>query len=693
MTTTVNTTPPKDKKELVAWANKLKDAGYATPEFQAKQNLSFFLGRQWDVWNPAIRRFDTPTPHRGDPNAPVRVTVNKIAGIGERVIARLMKTAPIPECRPVTDTAADVNSAKVGTRILDHEWNRLELEQILMELYFWVVPVGWSFLHVRWNPDAGSLVGEDQKTGAPVRQGEVTVEEVPAFELRVDPNARHFRDAQWCCRTTAMTKEAVFEQYGIVPEGATTTDSLSSEWRFGDLDEGRRGSGGLPHAKSDNQFVAVHQLWVLPSRANPQGLVVTWAGTTVLDGPLDFPYDHGRLPFIAFNLLPALGSGPAGRTWVTDLISLQKDYNDARSREATQRRVMTPKILAAKGQIDADRVSSRVEVISYNPTGPDPKWLIPDSSWLAQYETAMNRSDQEMGERAGQNDATSGNAASSAAAATVMALQEADETKLAISSKELAMGVKALGWQILMLVKQFWSESRTVRTWSREGELEVAQFSGSDLENQLDVHVSSESSLPRSKAARTQLAIDLRREGVLGQDPRTFLRLLDIPGTDLLLETLNIDAKHAEREHAKIYAGETVEVQTWHNGPVHIQVHGDEMKSEEYENKTPEEQAAFYGHLMAHLEVEQAKMMSAAQMAGGGIEDTPGAENPSGANGEPIDPLTGKPRDPNTVLAGMAPSDLRGSTAAGNAGVVGGMGNPGPVPGQNRDDVAYRTGN
>jgi hypothetical protein len=676
---------PEDKKALVTWAQEKLDCAYKLPEYQGKQNLAFFLGHQHGVWNKDRSRFDNPRQHRGDNNAPVRVKVNKIAGLGERVIARLLKSTPIPECRPVTDTNADVNSAKFGTRILSHESQRLSLEQKLLELYFWVVPLGDSFFHVRWDPDEGPLAGTDEETGEPVAQGEIMLDEVPSFELRWDPNARRYRDAKWCVRSVAMTKEACFEQYGRLPVGGDEGESLAEEWRFGD---------GTPDSeKRTGKFVAVHQLWMLPSKANPKGLVLTWSGKTVLEDSKDFPYNHKQLPFVPFNLLPALGAGPTGRTWVTDLVAMQRDYNDARSREAAIRRVMTPKILAARGQIDPGRLTSRVEVIDYNPTGPEPKWMHIDPNWMAQYETAMNRADAEMGERAGQGDASSGNAASSAPAASIMALQEADETKLAISAKELAASIEQLGFQILMLVKQFWVEERMVRTWSRDGELEVKQFTGSDLGEQLDVHVSSESALPRSKSARVQMAIDLWSQQIIS-DPRIFLRLLDLPGTDLMLETLNLDAKQAEREHASLYEMQPVEAKMWHNHQAHIATHLEEMKTEEYEQKTPEQQAWFEGHLMTHFEVAQGQAQQQINGPGGAPPAADPNAAPSGTggadNGQSIDPLTGRPSDPLAVAAGLSPSSSAGSK---NQGVVGGTGNPGAVPGQSNDAVAGATGN
>jgi hypothetical protein len=677
---------PSDPEKLIVWANKKFDDGSKISEFHGKQNLAFLKGEQWGVWDDNRRRFNQASTRRGDPNAPVRVTVNKIGSLVERVIARLLKDVPTPACRPVTDTASDVNAAKVGTRILDHELTaRLKLQQRLTELYFWVLPLGWSFMHVRWDPKIGKVVGTDPK-GNQVRQGDVVLDEVPAFEIRLDPNARRWREAWWCVREVAMTKEAVFEQYGIVPDVADA-ESMADEWRA--LSDGD--TPKLDGKKTAQGRVAVRQLWLRPGgRAVPKGLVFTWAGKTVLEKPMDFPYEHGDLPFVPFNLLPAVGGSPEGRTWVSDLVAIQRDYNDARSREAMIRRVLTPKVLAARGQIDPNRLTSRVEIIDYNPTGPKPELMLPDGRWMAQFEQAMNRADTEMGDRAGQQDVSQGKTASTAAAASIMALQEADESKLAISSGEMRASIQDLGHQVLMLVKQFWSEERAVRTWSRDGELEVSHFSGSDLGEQLDVHISTESTLPRSKSARTQLAVDLWQQGIVS-DPRHFVRLLDVPGTDFLVETLNLDAKQAEREHGHLIEMEPVEAAVWHNHVAHVATHDEFRKSEEYEQLEPNQKAWFDGHVQAHFQIIASQQAAMAMPPGGNAPGGPETTNPSGENGQMTDPTTGMPSDPNQMM-GATPTDLQGGLVSGPGG-IGGAGNPGAVPGQSMDSLAGHLGN
>lgn len=676
--------PPKDDEGLAQWLNaKREEAKKKLPERQMKLNMAFFLGEQWLSWDEPSRQFVRPKTRRDDPNAPVRVTANKIAGIAEHYVSRLLKANPEPECRPVGDEQKDYDAAKVATRIMVSEMNRLEWTSIQLDLFFWVVPLGHSYLQVTWDPNDGEYIGEDPESGEAVMGGNIDVDVVPGFELVVDPSSRKrdLSDARWAIRTVSMTTEAAWEQWGVVLKGDNER-SLAEEV----LSLSER----VAQETTPVDQVRVHQFWLRPgSRMAPEGMVVTWSGDTILEKPMAFPYEHGKLPFIQWDLLPGMGVRE-GRTWVTDLIPLQADYNDARSREAVIRRTLVPKIVAPTGSIDPKRVGTRVEVITYNPIGDPPRLDMPDGRWMAQYEGAMQRADDEMGERAGQNDLSAGDIKSSMPAAGIMQLQENDDTKLAIPAKLNAAATERMGLMILDLVKEFWSEDRVVRTWSQDGALEVAHFSGASISDQLDVHVAAESALPRSKAARSSLAMELDARGYFQGDPRKLVRMLEIPGVDTITAEWDKDAKQQKRELNKMLQGVQVPVETWHNHLIHYNEINDFRKGEDYEGLDPQTKAIVDAHADVHMQLMMAQMQAGAvpgaNPENGGLP-MPGPADPvdGGAQGgkEYLDPVTGGPKTDNP---------LEGSRF-GNKFGVGGPGNPGKVPGSDKDSTAAAVGN
>lgn len=712
---------PADVEHLITWAERKRAKGRARmPEFQMKLNLAYLLGQQNLAWDPDRGRFARPIPRTDDPNAPVQIVANKVGGIAEHYISRLVANAPDAEVRPVGDDDKDIDASKAGTRILKSENRRLGWDSFVPTHFFWVVTHGWAYGQVMWDPNSGAKVGtinKDQPDQSDVMLGNVVIDSVPAFELSVDPDAMDMQSAKWAIRTKTMTKESVWEQWGKVPQGAEPVRSIADEV-YALI------NAGASAREHRTDTVGVHQLWMVPCRAAPKGLVVTWCGKTILEDPVDFPYNHNRLPFVQWDLLPGMGRRE-GRTWLDDLIPLQADYNDARSREATIRRTLTPKVLAATGSMDQQRMTSRVEVINYNPgMGDKPTMMIPDSGWMAQYESSMNRAESEMSERAGE----SAMMISRASAAAIMALQQINDTKVYVSQLLLVEAIKETSWHVLELIKQFWSEERMVSTYSEVGTLEVAHFSGSDIDHQLDIYMAVEMGEKTSKAATVQLGMDLFKMGVI-TDPRHLLRLLQVPDASFLADEFNVDARQALRENEYLMAGQVVQVHDFDNHGVHGIEHDILRKSEDFEKIERMAQqgdpqatkivAAVNAHcdvhkqMLAQLQAQQqspaatgklvetlaykdappdikAQIEKQAGFTPSAFWDANGAAGHGVTPNAPPEPAGAPP----AAGGALTPGSLAGlqSAIASRAGIGGGLGQPGIPPGHTADQAAAHMG-
>ena len=569
---------PTDPKKLVTWCERKRKKGRARmPEYQMKLNLAYLIGQQQLAWDPDRRLFQRPIPRTDDPNAPIRITCNVVGGEAEHYISRLISNTPDAEVRPVGNDDKDIDAAKSGTRILKSELRRLNWDKFILCHFFWVVTHGWAYAQILWDANAGENIGEvpnkQDQGGDPTKvfMGQVEIESVPAYELSVDPNAFTMQSAIWAVRTKMMDKEAVWEKYGKMPVGAQPVRSIADEV-YALCNASSRSS----EQRSDT--VGVHQLWMVPCRAAPKGLVVTYCGDTILEGPHDFPYNHQRLPFVQWDLLPGMGRRE-GRTWMDDVVPLQADYNDARSREAAIRRTLTPKLIGANGSIDTTRLSSRVEFLGYNPgMGDKPTLMIPDSGWMGQYESAMSRAQSEIQTRAGESALV----ISRASAAAIMALQQINDTKVYGSQLLLVNAVKETAWHMLELVKQFWDEKRLVSTYSEIGQLEVNHFSGADIDHQLDIYMNVEMGEKQSKAATIQMAMELWQAKVI-TDPRHLLQILNVPDMSFLSDEFNVDARQAQRENEVLMSGTQVAIHTFDNHGIHIIEHDLERKSEDFE--------------------------------------------------------------------------------------------------------------
>lgn len=615
---------PGDPVKSIAWLErKRKAAVEVRPDWRPKLNLAFFFGLQFLRREDFLRgKKSTFRPNLTRRNRPVRVAVNRLAAIIEHAVGSLTSNSLVPEVRPNTTNDDDVSAARAGTAILLHEHDRIDGLTLTQDALFWSIITGWAYDFCTWDASAGPVLPLTSPDGTDIQLplGDISREIVPPFEIAVDPSGRRedLTDARYFVRSIALTKEEVWERYGRLPTGASTTQTVSDELSFF-LELGDALGRPIDRFRDFANRLVIHQLWHLPSRAAPNGLVATYSGQTVLDGFEDgewapFPYEHGRLPITQLSFFPGL-IRREGRTWTDDLVSMQADYNDSRSRVATIRRVMTPFLVTGHNTVDKNKLSNRVQVIEVKPTTTlPPNFQLPDGRWATTFERGMERAENEMDARAGTGGAggiSGPQATSGLSAAALLALQEQSSRPLVVPAVRIARYLKRSWWQHLQLVRQFWTFPRIVATLSEEsGRTEVRRFIGAELRHELDVHVSAEAALPRSKAARVQLATELLDRELI--DPTTYFRFIDIAEFGVLSRTYNRAVAQANRENERLITGNQVPVRARHIHASHISAHTDLTMSREYEEASVEVQAVVDAHIQAH---EEAMALAAAGLA------------------------------------------------------------------------------
>jgi hypothetical protein len=226
--------------------------------------------------------------------------------------------------------------------------------------------------------------------------------------------------------------------------------------------------------------------------------------------------------------------------------------------------------------------------------------------------------------------------------------------------------METLGGHYLKFVSNYWNEERLIRVTGMESFLEARRWKGSDLRGNTDVRVQSGSALPQSKAARQALLTEFMQYGWI--DPASGLEVLELNGLDKIVEDFLVDKRQAQRENMKLMdidpeivkglngppvgpdgqpvIGEdgspvdpltgqphqpqpAMPVNSWDNHAVHIQVHNQFRKSQQFELLDPAIKQEFELHVQLH------QMATMQGMAGvGGNMLVPGEAPPVGAEGE-----------------------------------------------------------
>src|SRR5690606_4921382 len=229
------------------------------------------------------------------------------------------------------------------------------------------------------------------------------------------------------------------------------------------------------------------------------------------------------------------------------------------------------------------------------------------------------------------------------AATAISFLQEQDESMLSTTFNSIDEGFEKIGYQTLCYIKQYWDTPRIVKVVGRDQQFNVIAFQGSSLRDNTDIRIEAGSALPTSKAAKQALLMDLMSQGFI--PPEKGLELMEVGGVQRRYEEIQIDSAQASRENMKMSAvteedmeaylqtfmgvdpitqepqlvdpntgqpmvdemGQPlpppliVPVNTYDNHQIHIQVHNNYRKGQEYEQLPQQVKELFEAHVNEHM--------------------------------------------------------------------------------------------
>jgi hypothetical protein len=597
-------------KKKYAWARE-----YRRPfEKQWLVNIAFYLGEQWIYINKTTGQLENAKlsmpPHK------VAMVVNLIQPAVRTELAKLTKQRPV--CRVVSASSDfdDKDEARVKNAILDHIWRRIGLDSVFQEGLLWAILTGTGFYIPYWNADAGDLIPEyairtDEfgnpvldESGSPIpevdetgayvvsgymRTGEIAVDAVGPFSVLLDPLATDVHSVRWFFRERLTDIDDVENIYGVrVP--AESVGVLSY------LDAKVLGS-----RKVEGKNVCVlKEYWERPSRKRPLGAYVVFASDTILYSG-DNPYADAQvpLPLAVVRHIPVPGR-IYGDSAITQLVPPQVQYNKLRSQLIEVKNIMAwPKILAPKGALYTNPTSRPGEIVEFNASYGRPEFWTPPPM-PAYVIRELDRAKEEMIEISGIHEATRGAIPSNVRSGVAIAyITEQDETRLNVTAHSYEDAISLTATYILRLARKYYVEPRVVRIVGSDRSTKVIQFYGRDIPEDVDVHVESGSSMPKSLIAKQQLLLDLWNARVI-TDPAVMLKLLEFGNLEDLYHDADLDIDQAARENDMMAAGAVPQVEDFHVHELHIREHNKFRKTQRYEGLPPEIKAIFAEHVAAH---------------------------------------------------------------------------------------------
>jgi hypothetical protein len=666
-------------------------------------NIALVTGDHYASWNPSLSKYEDRDPGWGFPDdKKPRMVINHALTVGRTELAKLTKAHPIMEVIANSDESTDISAAKVGRSALDYaEW-KFRLRKKRRQALWWMIQTGLGGLYVGWD-HLDSKAGEyqfiiDPATGDPtflpsrqkelrtmVENGELdelTIEKFPLgeveykvyspFQLLPDETVLDFSEIKDLITTDVVNIDILQAQVGRNARDLRPDTDLS----LGVIERRMIARAGVhvlnPMDMQVDDAIAVHSWWCLPdvytgNKFLKDGIFVRWcSGRNLLDNTQQFPFQDGRMPFVFYQHIQNSTSiwpdsvmthirGPnleIDKT-VSQLIE-NKDYmSNPMWRVATQHKI--------RGQIK--NVAGSIVRYRHVPNIPPPE-QIPGIQMPAQVENILKELAEQILEISGQSEVARGRVPTGVRSGVAVAyLQEEDDTKLAPTIENMEEEIAMAGSLTLERFAQFYTLTRTLRFYRRDGAFDVLRFKGADLKNNTDVICQAGSAMPRSKAARQQYVLELVSLGI-EKDPHWIKSALELgegepDDTDKAISQANrenntmlhgSDLQHimppppgssddAEAAASQLkWTAVAVPVKEWHNHEVHIQRHTSVTMDEEFDRLTithPEIVRLFDEHIAMHQQVLQKRQQEQMQMmlAAKGAPEAPGAATNGGPPG------------------------------------------------------------
>jgi hypothetical protein len=332
-------------------------------------------------------------------------------------------------------------------------------------------------------------------------------------------------------------------------------------------------------------------------------------------------------------------------------------------------------------------------VIEYKPgmPPPTPMQISPIPQYVMDQQGVIL---QDWEDLTGQHEVSRGTAPPGVTAGTAINyLQEKDDQFLTPQYQSIEDGYEKIAGQTLTLFNQYVDVPRKIKTIGTDGAFDTMILNGADIAAGLDVRIRRGSAVGQSQAAQEAKIMDMWSIGLI-QDPNLALRLLEMGGTQKVLDTMNVAEAKAMRENTKMKmltpdliaeheakwhqtlaqvapemlaaegldgppelppAPPVVAVDDFDVHEVHIDVHNKFRMGQEYEMLSDEIKEQFERHVAAHQEEVQAAQMRRF------LEMIPS----DGTDGEPLD---GGDASMEVPVGGEAP-EAGGATMSANGAV------------------------
>lgn len=474
------------------------------------------------------------------------------ADVVDEKVARLLEYRPDVQVIPMDNTQLDKADAKIAKRFLKH----IDEQESLDTKYYQAVKsakiAGESFMVVTWDPDKGdellpagqTMQLKDGRTiKGPVKTGDVGVKRYTTLNCLYE-KARSWEECDYWFGFDNEYTEKLKKEFPDKSDMITSSHA-STYYDFETMDmkslEGRTTTITFYHKKT--KFL-------------PQGFECKFAADVILKkGPT--PYDHGKLPLIRF-IDQENEEELSGVSFLEKIRAMSSQYNNMTNLIVKQQMLAShPKWFIEAGSVDEQSLGNDINLVKVK-AGSKPPVLAQGNPVSPQMFEFRKELKEEFYQMAKSNSISQGNLPTGITA--FVALQYVSESENRRSSNDVASTNKSIKDTYDLILKtcaQFYSpnDKRTMMVAGKDNRWTVQQYNPKSLQKPYSIILQNSSSLPESKAVRTQYLLDIGQKFPNVLPESQLAEMLDLGQADEFLDVVGQASKAAETENELILDG------------------------------------------------------------------------------------------------------------------------------------------
>ena len=525
---------------------------------------------------------------------------NHIATIVETRMSRLNRVRPKPIARPFSASDADVNSAKMATKILNSARESIHLDEVITRATAWSEVCGTAFYKISWD----------------VEREEAVVSVCSPFEIYPDSNVTSsIDDCVSLIHAKVYSSNEVKDTWGVDIAGSTIkVFAIDGAASVGGLGYNTVVPSIVQEAKNDQ--VLVIERYTKPTSAFPNGKLEIVAGNQLLYYG-ELPYRLGDNDSYVYPFVKQISLEQAGCFWGTStverVIPIQRAYNAVKNRKHEFLNRLAMGVLTVEdGSVDTDNLEeeglSPGKILVYRQGAVKPSLMdsgsVP-SDFAYEEEQLLKEFNDISGVSEFARKSTTPSQITSGVALQLIA--EQDDIRLAGSVDSIKICIKRLSQFILRMYKQFVSNSKLMRYADGQNSAELFYFVAGDIGSD-DIAFETENELSDSPATRKTMLFDLLNAGILSDSEgklsagtkAKILSMMGFGNWDSAQDIAQMHIARAERENVDIDHAEVLAVD---DHALHIEQHIRQVISSDIDDVDKDYREKILAHIQQHKQV------------------------------------------------------------------------------------------